>query len=202
MKPLFLTVSLTALLAATPVLAQNSKSETGTMPSTHATSNKQSADDQFIRHVTRANRAEVELGQLAQQKSSSQDVKMLGQHLAADHEKSNQQLAQIAQKEGVQPPSGIGRENNALRDRLEKLNGQAFDRAFVQAQVEDHQKDIQYLQQAENRVQDPSLKSYIRQTLPVLQQHLQMAEQTEHQMTGSGSSSHSGSTSRSSGTSR
>jgi putative membrane protein len=173
MRSLFYAASLAALLAAGPALAQNQ--------------NAQNADKRFIDHVARDGQAEVELAQLAEKKGVSPQVKALAQHLAADHTKANQQLQQIAQKEGVKVPQGAEKEKSATLTKLEKLNGAAFDRAFLEEQVQDHQKDIQFFQHEATTLQNPQLKSFAQQTLPVLQRHLQMAQQAEAQM-GSGSS--------------
>jgi len=62
---------------------------------------------------------------------------------------------------------------------LQKLNGDAFDKAFVKQIVKDHQKDIKYFEKEQNSLKDPQLKSFARQTLPVLQEHLQMAQHTQ-----------------------
>jgi putative membrane protein len=159
------------------------------IPAASAQTTTNSNDAKFIDKMARDGTAEVELGKLAEQKSSNPQVKTFAQRLVSDHTKANQQLMPIAQRDGVSPPKSVDKEHSTLQARLAKLNGQAFDRAFVQAQVEDHRKDIQYLQQQAQAVQDPNLKSFIQQTLPVMQQHLQMAEQIENQVTGSGSSS-------------
>jgi putative membrane protein len=113
---------------------------------------------------------------LAEQKSNNPQVKTFAQRLVTDHSKANQQLLSIARGEDVSPAKSADTEHSALQTRFAKLNGQSFDRALVQAQVEDHQKDIQYLQQQERVVPDPNLKSFIQQTLLVMQQCLQMAE--------------------------
>jgi putative membrane protein len=104
-------------------------------------------------------------------------VKALARRLASDHTQSNQQLMQIAQKDAVPPPTGVDKTEGKERAKLEKLDGQAFDQAFVKEVVQDHQKDIKYFQQQQGSLQDPQLKSFAQQTLPVLQQHLQMAQQ-------------------------
>jgi putative membrane protein len=189
MKLLFLATATIAALAAAPSFAQttNSRPSAGNESNTGTSSSMQRGTEaQFIEHVARDGQAEVDLAQLAQQKAQNPEVKALARRLAADHTQSNQQLMQIAQKEGVQPPSSTKKEASKERAKLEKLNGQAFDRAFVQQVVQDHQKDIQFFQKQQTTLQDPQLKSFAQQTLPVLQQHLQMAQQVA---SASGSSS-------------
>lgn len=193
MKPLLLTVSMAVILAAGSAGAQIASPGPGTTPNNSgAWPTQQSTDARFIDHVARDGRAEVELGQLAQQKSSNADVKAFAQHLVTDHDKANKQLMSIAQKDGVQPPNGVGRENSDLRTKLEKLSGPAFDRAFLQAQVDDHQKDIQYFQQQANTLKNPELKAFAQQTIPVMERHLQMAQQLVGQIGSTGSSNQSG----------
>jgi putative membrane protein len=176
MKSLFPAISLVAVLAAAPATAADSLM-------------KRSGDAGFIEQVAQDGKAEVDLAQLAQQKAQSPDVKALAQRLATDHTKSNQQLMQVAQKEGAQPPTSASKDGSKARSKLEKLNGQAFDEAFVKEVVQDHQKDIKYFQQQQASLQDLQLKSFAQQTLPVLQQHLQMARQVASQIGASGSSS-------------
>jgi putative membrane protein len=126
---------------------------------------------------------------LAEQKAQNPEVKALARRLVDDHTKSNQQLMQIAQQEGMQPAAGPGKSASSERAKLQKLNGDAFDKAFVKQIVEDHQKDIKYFQKEQNSLRDAQLKSFAQQTLPVLQEHLQMAQRAEQATGASGSSS-------------
>src|SRR6185312_8162840 len=110
---------------------------------------------------------EVDLGRLAERKTQNPAVKALARRLVDDHTKSNQQLMQIAQQEGMQLPSGPGKSESKQREKLQKLNGDAFDKAFVNQIVEDHQKDIKYFRKEQNSLKDAQLKSFAQQTLPV-----------------------------------
>jgi putative membrane protein len=191
MKSLIVSTAVAALLAAAPAMAQSTNSGNMNPGSTAkpGTAAATGGDARFIAEAARGNEAEIELGQLAQQKAQSPEVKSLAQRLVTDHTRANQQLKQLAQKEGMSVPTGLDKDQKDLRARLEKLNGAAFDRAFVDAQVKDHQKDVKFYQDEGSRLQDPQLKSFAQQTLPVLQEHLQMAERAESQVGASGSSS-------------
>jgi putative membrane protein len=175
MKSLIVATAAAALLAAAPVLAQSSS--------------ERSIDTRFIDHAARGNQAAIDVGRLAEQKAESPEVKSFAQRLVNDHRKANEQLMQIAQKQGVELPTGLDEEQQDLRARLEKLDGAAFDRAFVDAEVKGHQKDVQYYQTESSHLQDPQLRSFAQQALPVLQEHLQMAEEAQSQVGASGSSS-------------
>jgi putative membrane protein len=179
MKSLLIATATVALLAAAPAVAQGNK--TGQGAST-------SSDAKFVEHVARDGQAEVDLGRLGEQKAQGTEVKALARRLVADHTKSNQQLMKIAQQEGAQPSAQPSKSERNERAKLEKLNGQAFDKAFVKQIVQDHQKDIKYFEKEQGSLKDPQLKSFAQQTLPVLREHLQMAQQTEQATSGSGSS--------------
>ena len=180
MKSLLLATATVAVLAAAPVLAESAKPGQGTTSS---------GDAKFIEHVARDGQAEVDLGRLGEQKAQAMEVKALARRLVADHTKSNQELMKIAQQGGAQSPVQPSKSERSERAKLEKLNGQAFDKAFVMQIVQDHQKDIKYFQKEQDSLKDPQLKSFAQRTLPVLREHLQMAQQTQQATAGSGSSS-------------
>jgi putative membrane protein len=54
------------------------------------------ADTKFVKEAADGGMAEVELGQLAASKASSDDVKKFGQRMVDDHGKANDQLKQLA----------------------------------------------------------------------------------------------------------
>jgi len=89
------------------------------------------ADDKdFAVRAAQDGMAEIELGNLAVQKGSSQDVKDFGRKLVQDHGKANADLREIAAKEGITLPSEFAQKHRDLKDRLSKLSGAEFDREF------------------------------------------------------------------------
>ena len=59
-----------------------------------------------------------------------------------------------------------------MHDRLSKLTGEAFDRAYVEEMVKDHRKDVKAFEQQAARAKDPVLKAWVDKTLPTLREHL------------------------------
>lgn len=135
-----------------------------------------SADQRFVRDAAEGGMAEVELGKLAAEKGSSQDVKNFGQRMVDDHSKANDQLKQIASNEGVTLPEKLDAKDRALRIRLSKLSGATFDRVYMENMVRDHKKDVADFQKESTSGSDPAVKQFASQTLPTLQEHLQQAE--------------------------
>jgi len=108
--------------------------------STHSNSSGQlsAADKTFMTKAAQGGMAEVELGQLATQKGQSDDVKKFGQRMVDDHSKANDQLKSLASEKGVTLPTSLDAKDRALKDRLSKMSGAQFDKAYMQAMVKDH----------------------------------------------------------------
>ena len=135
-------------------------------------------DQAFIKKAAEGGLAEVELGKLATQKASSNDVKQFGQRMVDDHSKANDQLKSIAQQENVQVPSALKGKEKRTYDRLSKLSGTQFDRAYMRLMVQDHRKDVNEFRRESTSAKNDQVKQFAESTLPTLQDHLKQAEQT------------------------
>ena len=134
------------------------------------------SDQTFVEKAARGGMAEVELGKLAADKASSDQVKKFGQRMADDHGKANDELKSLAQTKNITLPTNIGAKEKALKDRLSKMSGDAFDRAYMQAMVADHRKDVNEFRAESNTGKDPEVKAWASKTLPNLEDHLKMAQ--------------------------
>jgi predicted outer membrane protein len=143
-------------------------------------------DRQFLTEAAIDGRLEVELGRLAATKASSPAVKRFAQKLVEDHSKANQQLESLPQAREVSQSASIPAEKQSIVDHLSKLSGREFDRAFAQHAVEDHEKAAALFQEAATNAQDQQVKQFAAQTLPILQEHLEMAKSLQAQLAGRG----------------
>ena len=135
-----------------------------------------SADTTFVKKAARGGLAEVELGQLATQKASSEEVKKFGQRMVDDHGKANDQLKQVAEQEHINLPTEPSAKDKATKARLEKLSGEQFDRAYMKDMVQDHRTDVAEFAHESKMGKNPSVKGFAQQTLPTLREHLKEAE--------------------------
>jgi len=161
------------------------------------------ADQAFLKEAATGGLMEVELGRLATEKASSPEVKQFGQRMVDDHGKANQELATIAQQKNVQVPTELTGKAKGDYDRLSKLSGEQFDRAYMQLMVRDHRKDVSDFRKQSTSAKDADVKSFASQTLPTLEDHLKMAEQTQSSLNAARATSGktSGSTSKPTSTS-
>jgi putative membrane protein len=134
------------------------------------------ADRSFLDNAAAGGLAEVQDAQLAEQKSASNDVKHFAELMITDHTQANTELMQVAKGKGITPPSSPTQAQLTAQENMKKMSGGAFDRQYMQQQVEDHQKTVTLFQTEANSGQDAQLKAYAQKYLPKLQQHLQMAQ--------------------------
>ena len=139
-----------------------------------ATTNTGAIDTAFLTDAMKGDNSEVALGNLAQQGGASPGVKALGKMLVTDHGAHKQQLAALAQQLGVPVTGDLKDEAKAEQTKLNALSGAAFDKEFVRATVEDHQKDIAAYE-AQAKGTGP-VADMAKQTLPTLKKHLAAAE--------------------------
>jgi putative membrane protein len=170
---------LSLLVAGLLILPGYAQSNQGQSGGQKATGKLSQSDQNFLKQAAEGNLAEVQLGQLGQQKGTSSEVKQLAQALATDHQQNQQKLQSLAQKEGVTLPTAPLPKDKAATDKLSKLSGSAFDKAFAQHAVMEHQKDIAQFKHEESMTKNSDVKGYAGETLSKLQQHLQLAQNAE-----------------------
>ncbi len=134
------------------------------------------SDRKFMDKAAQGGMAEVELGQLAEQNGQSAEVKAFGKRMVHDHSKANDQLKQLASQKGVSLPTSLDAKDQATKDKLSKLQGAAFDKAYMKDMVADHEHDVAEFKHESMAAHDPDLKSWAGQTLPTLESHLHEAE--------------------------
>lgn len=137
---------------------------------------KSNADHHFVMDAAAGGLAEVELGKLAAEKASKDEVKKFGQKMADDHGKANDELKSLAQSKQITLPTATDAKHKATIDRLSKLSGDAFDKAYVQEMLKDHQKDVTAFRNESRTGKDPEVKAWAGKTLPTLEEHLKMVQ--------------------------
>ena len=132
------------------------------------------SDIRFIREAAQGGRAEVQLGELAVRRASSDRVRRFAQRMIDDHSRANDDLTALADRKDVSLPSGIGAEHRAVYDRLARLHGSAFDAAYIRAMRMDHQEDVSAFRTEANAGRDPDVRHFASSKLPTLREHYRM----------------------------
>jgi putative membrane protein len=148
----------------------------------------QMSDQHFMKEAADGGMAEVELGQMASDKATNPDVKEFAQRMVKDHSQANDQLKQIAMQKGVTLPTSPSAKNEATKNKLSKMSGDAFDKAYMADMLKDHKTDIAAFQKESSSGKDPDVKQFASQTLPTLQDHLKQAQMVAPKLNGSSKS--------------
>ncbi len=119
---------------------------------------------------------EVLASQLAKTNASSAEVKKLAEMIAADHSKANAELKNTAGKKKISLPVGLSEKHQGKYNDLAKLKGHEFDKAYTEAMVKGHKDAIDKFEKQSEKGNDADLRTWAAAKLPVLRQHLTMAE--------------------------
>lgn len=190
MRQTFLIALIAGAMSAAPAMAQSTTEK----PSTHkpaaaktqesAAGGVNAADRAFVKAAATGSLAEVELGNLAKEKATSGDVKQFADRMVTDHGKANDELKQWAQQKNVTLPAELDVRHKAMRDRLSKLSGETFDKAYMRDMVTDHEKDVGAFKKESLSAHDADLKAWAGKTVPTLEDHLKMAHETYKKVSG------------------
>lgn len=154
----------------------------GTTPNTPGITNdttqmKTKTDDKkFVRDAAMGGLTEVELGKLAAEKGSTDSVKEFGQKMVDDHTKANEELKKVAGTESITIADSLDAKHQSRVDKLSKLSGTAFDKAYIKDQVKDHEQDASEFQNEAQNGTQVAVKDFAAKTLPTIQGHLAMAK--------------------------
>jgi len=178
-----------------------SKSTTGRDSGTEPTMNKESGPEQktdgqsfetykskadddeamFIKTAALGGLMEVQGGQYAARNATDPKVKAFGQKMVADHSKANKEVAALAKKYQLILPTELPADQKAHMDMMMKMTGAAFDKHYMDMMVNDHVKTLELFKSA-LAVESKDISAFAKKTLPVLQEHYDMAKKIHAEM--------------------
>ena len=147
-----------------------------------ATARAQSGDQAFVTKLAGVAMAEVELGKLAKDKASSREVRAFGQRMIDDHSKAGDELKGIAQRKNFAWPSALPADAVALKDKLSKLSGAAFDRAYIDEMVKGHTAVLPEVQKEAQSGGDADVKAWAAKASSSVQAHLTHAQNQQREL--------------------
>jgi predicted outer membrane protein len=134
-------------------------------------------DKLFVLKAACGNQFEVQLGQQAQQKAQSQQVKDIAQKIVQDHQQALEKLQPIAQQLGVQLPQGLGEMKQTEIQILTSLPADQFEKQYICMMQANHAMVVTAFQGIAQLAKNEQVKQYAQDCLPKLQEHAQSIEQ-------------------------
>jgi len=164
-------VAVAAAFAALSAFAQTSAQQGAT-----STTKKAPTTKQFLTEAAQGSQAEIKMGQLAQQKGTTTQVKELGARLVNDHTKLYDQIKQVASSQNITVPEKPSAAQEKQISRLESLSGEKFDRAFLLDQERDHRRTMNLFQR-ETTNPNPQVADLAKNAIPTLRTHMHLSQQ-------------------------
>lgn len=131
-----------------------------------------SPDAGFYKKAAEGGIAEVEAGNLAQSKGTSQKVKDFGAMMVKDHSAANDKLKSLAASKDVALPTSSSVGQMATKAKLEVLTGDTFDKSYIKGQVQAHLNTVALFRKEIASGQDPDAQAFAKATLPTVRSHL------------------------------
>jgi putative membrane protein len=132
-------------------------------------------DESFVKQAAQGGMTEIEMSNVAEQKSASQDVKTFAARMVQDHTKANAELATLAKSKNLKIPDKLDVKHRAMVDALKLRSGAGFNAAYAKHMVADHNKAISLFTK-ESQSSDADLAAFAKEILPTLKEHKQMAD--------------------------
>lgn len=151
--------------------------DTTTAEGTQVAALELASDEEFANFAASGNAAEIQMSQLAMTQASNPDVRAYAQRMIREHSDAGAKLKAIAASKGMSLPSAPAGNAQVVLQELRSLQGEAFDRAFVDAQVRAHKQMLALMQSEVQSGEDLQLKAFAGETSAAVQSHLEMAQQ-------------------------
>jgi putative membrane protein len=129
-------------------------------------------DQMFVQKAVSSGLAAVQLGKMAIERAASAEVQQFGQRMIDDHTQANNILLAIAQARQIPVTKAPEPHYQIVARRLAALRGAEFDRVYMVGQVADHEQAMTLFTTEATQGQDPELKAFAAQALPILQGHM------------------------------
>lgn len=129
-------------------------------------------DVNFAKNAWMDSVGEVKLGELALKQTQNEEVKKLAQMMVDDHGAARDELDTLLKDKGIDHADTLDKGHQGRADKLGKLTGPAFDKAYVTMMVKDHVQSVARFKKHAKAGKDEQLKAYAQKYVDKLQHHL------------------------------
>lgn len=184
MRRRLLFTSIAPLLFAVPVFAQGQSGGASHGPQSANGQQLSQQDRHWLDYAATDNQGEIQESLLAEKKAHSPALKAFVRLMVDDHVQVESRLAALVNGQSVSVPNGPGQKNAKTLSELEQLSGPQFDQRFMHEQIQDHGDDLRKFSDEIKATQDPDIRRFATETLPILAQHLALAKAVAASLSG------------------
>jgi putative membrane protein len=134
---------------------------------------KSEKDAEFLVDAAEINLEEIKLGELAQQKGTTNDVKELGKMMVQSHTNALKDLKNLAANKSVALPGSLTEDGQEAYDKLNEKSGADFNKDYCDMMVKGHKNAIERFEWASSKATDSEIRNWASAMLPTLNEHLE-----------------------------
>lgn len=135
-------------------------------------------DTSFVQDAVKSNQMELKMLENGEKMGTSKEVKDAAKKMIADHQKLGAKMSAYASTKNIPLDQDMDKDINEINEE----KGASWDKEWLNKMVDEHQKDINKFEDAQDDVNDPELKAMITDALPILRSHLDMVTQLRDKM--------------------
>jgi putative membrane protein len=140
------------------------------------------ADQAFMKKAEDRSIRERNLARVAMQRTRNSDVRDFAKMIVDDHTKDLHNIVNLMESKGIPQPKNMPEVKHEAEGMLNNLSGAAMDRAFIDAMIKDHERDIAEFTKEVRSGEDPAVRDYAAHALETLQKHLQKAQELQSKL--------------------
>ena len=142
-----------------------------------------------LSQVAVANQTEIQQAEAAAKKATEPTVKQFATQIARDHKANSKELEQLAAKVGAtlgdRDAQAATESQSATMGELAGKTGKDYDQAFIEAQIQAHEQNIDKIRNQLLPASDnPEVREYLQQTAAAMEGHLASAKQLKQDLNG------------------
>jgi putative membrane protein len=140
------------------------------------------ADAEFIREVNADNQMQIQLAQLARERSRNPQVRQFAEQAITDHNRLQNQWSAMASKNGISLSKGLGPMHKEKVTNLKKVNDKNFDQAYMITMIQQYSDETSYWQKEGRASQSAQVRQAVNAGLPTLEQNFNEAKRLGRQL--------------------
>jgi putative membrane protein len=133
------------------------------------------SDQDFVARALAQGLFEVKLSERAAKDATDTDVRKFAKQMTTEHDRTNKRLLGLAHDMKLAVAQGFDKDSREAFDRITRLSGAKFDRAYMDEQVKAHENAIKLFESRAKGTPSATVKTFINETLPHLRDHLKQA---------------------------
>lgn len=128
------------------------------------------------------NQLQLALGEVADRNALSPEVKDLSNQILAENQAVQTNLKDLARAADIELTPALSPEFLSLIDTIQSYEGRKFDSALVHTVIEEHENDIERLNEWATSTSNPIIRQEITENLDILQAQLAKAKEIKSGM--------------------